>query len=157
LLAQGLKPATRDGGIGLTNSSQVHTDAAYAGLGESVQKAFRRIFGDHGYAAGASTARLHAEQCGGIVRAIDAGRYDDHALDVEGAMERGHFVGRRGFRSIGAAGPEGKAFRVAENMRVAVAGVGGNVEFQPTNVARCTLGFDTHEPALPSVLNKECE
>src|SRR5450759_3831250 len=56
-----------------------------------------------GMKARGCAARLHAEQRGGVVGAVDARRDDHHALDVQRLVQGRHFLRRRQFRGIDAA------------------------------------------------------
>ena len=93
-----------------------------------VELGFRGLVVDHGHSACGRAARLHAEQGGGIVGAVDARRHDHHALDMQRLVQRRHFLGACRFRRIDAPREERKLFDVTMDVRVAIAGMGRNVE-----------------------------
>src|SRR5665213_1432177 len=59
-----------------------------------------------GMKARGATARLHAEQRGGVVGAIDARRHDHDALDMQCLVQHRHLLGRGQFRRVDPAGVE---------------------------------------------------
>ena len=108
---------------GLAARREVEPNASDSGSAHGVEVALRCMVVNHGHAAGIRTASFHSIQRGGIIGPIDAGRHDHHACHMERPMERRHLRGQGRLRRITAPGPEWKSFLVAEDVRVAVAGV----------------------------------
>src|SRR5262249_41713197 len=74
------------------------------------------------------TAGLHAKQRGRIVGPVDAGGDDHHAPDLEPLMKGGHFLRQGRLGGIRAAGEKREFLRIAENVRMTIAGAVGNLE-----------------------------
>lgn len=114
------------GGFGAGGSrAEIETGATEAGAGELVEGRGGGGVVNDGDAAGGGATGAEAEESGGVVRAVDGGSDDDDAVDAEAAVEGGHLVGEGGGGSVGAAGEEGEAAGVAEDVGVGVAGVLG--------------------------------
>ena len=82
------KRARADIGIVDAAGREIEADAAEAGLLHGVEIGLAGLVVDHGDAARGRAARLHAEQRGRIVGAIDARRHDHHALDMQRLVQR---------------------------------------------------------------------
>ncbi|MEY9669059.1 hypothetical protein ABIE80_007767 [Bradyrhizobium diazoefficiens] len=134
-----------DIGIADAAGRKVDADAAEAFLLHRVELRFGRLVVDHGDPARGPATRLHAEQSGGVVGAVDARRHDHHALDMQRLVQRGHFFRARQLRRIDAACEERKLFGIAMDVGVAVAGMRRNVEIdRRRGLRRAGVGFAGH-------------
>src|ERR1700682_465614 len=82
-LDRGLKARPPHSGIADAAGGQIEPDTANARLSHGIEIALRRLVVDHGDAARGRAARLHTEQRGGVIGAVDAWRDDHHALDAQ--------------------------------------------------------------------------
>ena len=116
--------------IGIVDAAgcEVEANATEAGLVHGVEVTLARLVVDHGNAPRGGAASHHAELGGGVVCAVDARGDDHHALDAQRLVQRAHLLGRGGLWRVDAAGEEREFPDVAVNMRMAVAGVFGDVE-----------------------------
>ena len=116
---------------------EIDTDAAEAVRLHRIELGFRRLVVDHGHAARGRATRLHAEQAGGIVGAVDAGRDDHHALDMQRPVQRRHLLRRGRSRRIDPPCEERKFLDVAMDMGVTVAGMRRDIEIDRRRGLRC--------------------
>ena len=128
----------RERGIVLPVGREVEADAAHARRRQCIEVALRGLFVDHRDAARVRTARPQAVERGWVIGAVDARCHDHDASDAQRPMYRRHLAGQCGRRRVDAPGEERKRLRIAEYMRVAVAGVRRHIEIR----RRCGLRGD---------------
>src|SRR6202049_4002587 len=145
-LDRGLKARAADRRVTDAAGREIEPDAANPRPVHGVEIAVRGLVVDHGDAARGRAAGLHAEKRGRVVAAVDAGRNDHDAVDVQRSVQGRHFFGRGQFRGVGAPGEERKFLGIAVNMGVAIAGAGGNFEIhRRRRLWRCSeLGRIAH-------------
>jgi hypothetical protein len=95
---------------------------------EPVQFGIGGLVVDYGHAPRVISARRHAIDRRGIIRAVHASRHDHHALDFQCLVEYGHFFRQRRLGRIGAPRKPWKLRRIAMDMRVAIARARRNIE-----------------------------
>jgi hypothetical protein len=131
----GLEARAAHRGIADAPGCEIDADAAKALLAHPVEIGFRRLVVDHGDAPRIIAACLHAEQRRRIVGAVDRGRDDHDALDMQRLVQRRHLLRRGRFWGVDAACEERKLCGIAVDVGVAVDRAFGNVEVH----GRCRL------------------
>src|SRR5215207_9925729 len=124
-----LQPARRCRRVHGAADRQVHMDAADASLVHLVELGVRGLLVDNDDTAGALRAELaDGVELRAVVRAIDAGLYDDDAVQTQEALQLHEIVGRRKGRGVDAVRREGEPRGIGKDVGVAVAGPTRDIE-----------------------------
>src|SRR5207342_3784282 len=118
----------RNFGIVDASGREIEAYALEAKRREPVQFGVSGVVVDYRHAACVLAPRRHAIDRRGIIGAIHAWRHDYHALDFERLVQRGHFFRQRRLGRIRAPREPRKLFRIAMDMRVAIARARWDVE-----------------------------
>jgi hypothetical protein len=111
-----------------TGGRKVQTNPSNAGLAHRVQLGIGRLVVDHRHTTRATPKRAHAVERARVVGPVDAGLHDDDALETQSSKQLSKLVHRRNRGCVGAARKEWILLRIAEDVHMAIARAGRDIE-----------------------------
>ena len=146
----------RDRWIVDAGSRKVQTNPSNAGFAHRVQLGIGRLVVDHRHTTHATPKRAHAVEGARVVGPVDARLHDDDALETQRSKQLSKLLDRRNLGRVGAPPKERILLRIAENVHMAIARAGRDVEIDFCQRLRrsrgCRARTEPTRPAIPAAM-----
>ena len=130
--------------IKLASRFQIQANTACTTLVHAIEIGVGNFLVDGNNGASAGAELLYGVESAGIISAVHGGLNDDDTIGMKRTVQGAHLSDGSGFRRVNAARSPWKFFRIAKDVRVAIAGASRHIEVNRSRRLRSACVESAH-------------